>query len=72
MVDIYHKLYFGTSALPNAPKRNRQLAPNAMTRDTTGGCVFPTEWRSLRYPPVQVFGGHLPKEYWAVDLRISW
>jgi hypothetical protein len=35
MGDIYRKLSFSSSALPNAPKCNRQLIPNTMTRDTT-------------------------------------
>jgi putative transposase len=35
MGDICRKLSFGSSVLPNAPKCNRQLIPNAMTRDTT-------------------------------------
>ncbi|MEV5082922.1 hypothetical protein AB0K74_30245 [Streptomyces sp. NPDC056159] len=35
MGDIYRKLAFGSSVLPNAPKCNRQLIPNTMTRDTT-------------------------------------
>lgn len=35
MGDIYRKLSFRSSVLPNAPKCNRQLIPNTMTRDTT-------------------------------------
>ncbi|QDN85367.1 hypothetical protein FNV62_05665 [Streptomyces sp. RLB3-17] len=35
MGDIYRKLSFSSSVLPNAPKCNRQLIPNAMTRATT-------------------------------------
>lgn len=35
MGDIYRKLSFNSYVLPNAPKCNRQLIPNAMTRDTT-------------------------------------
>lgn len=35
MGDIYRKLSFSSSALPNAPKCNRQLIPKTMTRATT-------------------------------------
>lgn len=35
MGDIYRELSFSSSALPNAPKCDRQLIPNAMTRATT-------------------------------------
>ncbi|GHH92921.1 hypothetical protein GCM10017779_33780 [Streptomyces capillispiralis] len=34
MGDIYRKLSFGSSMPPNAPKCNRQLIPNTVTRDT--------------------------------------
>ncbi len=67
MGDICRKLSFGSSTLPNVPKCNVQLIPNSMTRDTT----WRTEWHSLRYPPAQVIGSHLPMHYWAVDLRVS-
>lgn len=67
MGDICRKLSFGSSALPNVPKCNVQLIPNSMSRDTT----WRTEWHSLRRPPAQVIGSHLPMDYWAVDLRVS-
>lgn len=35
MGDIYRKLSFTSSALPKAPKCNRQLIPSAMARATT-------------------------------------
>lgn len=68
MGDICRKLSFRSSALPNVPKCNVQLIPNSMTRDTT----WRTERHSLRHPPAQVIGSHLPMHYWAVDLRVSW
>jgi hypothetical protein len=34
MSDICRKLSFSSSVLPNAPKCNRQLIPNTMTRET--------------------------------------
>ncbi|GAA2044570.1 hypothetical protein GCM10009757_10170 [Streptomyces cheonanensis] len=72
MGDIYRKLSFGSLVLPNAPKCNRRLIPIAVTRDTAGGCMFPAEWHSPRYPPEQDIGGHLPEDYWSVDLLVSW
>lgn len=60
MGDIYRKLSSGSSALLDAPKCNRQLIPNIMTRDTGWRMRVPAERYSLRYPPVRVIGGHLP------------
>lgn len=39
--DIYRKLSFGSSALPNAPKCNRRLIPHTLTRDTTSRMRVP-------------------------------
>lgn len=72
MGEICRKLSFCSSVLPNAPKCNHQLISNTMTRDTAWRMRVPAEWHSLQYPPVQVIGGHLPKDRWAFDLRVSW
>jgi len=72
MGDIYRKLSLGSSVLPNAPKYNRQLIPDIMTRDTAWRMRVPGRVALASVSSRAVAGGHLLKDYWAVDLRVSW
>jgi hypothetical protein len=72
MGDICRKFSFDSSVLPKAPKCNASCSPPPWLGPLPGGCVFPTEWPPLRYLPVRVIRGHLSKDYWAVDLGVSW
>jgi hypothetical protein len=70
--DIYRKISFGSSVLPNAPKCNRQLITNTMTRDTAWRMRVPDR---VALASISSRAGHRrssPQVYWAVDLRVSW
>jgi hypothetical protein len=72
MGDIYRKLSFSSSLLLNAPKCNRKLISNSVTRDNIWRMRVPDRVALASYPPVRVVEGHLPKDCGAFDLRVSW